>query len=72
MKKLHISKRFRNAPFVAALLALLGYVLVEFNVIDVGRWEHLSQLIMGILIAGGIVVNPLTPGMTDDKEGDGQ
>lgn len=66
--KINWKVRIQSKPFWVALFALIGFILGEFDVYDAGRYELLVQLILGVLIAAGIIVDPTTTGMTDSKQ----
>lgn len=59
--------RLRHPMFWTAVFALVGFILVDSGVIDAGKYETYIELIMGLLIASGIVADLTTPGIEDSK-----
>lgn len=71
MNKIDIKARLRSYPFWVALFAFIGLVLSMYDVIDAGEYQKLVDAFLAVLVAGGIVIDPRTPGVGDnDKEGD--
>lgn len=60
--------RVRSLPFSVAIFALIGFILGEYGVYDAGRYELLVDLILGVLITGGIIIDPTTSGVVDSKQ----
>ncbi|HLG26335.1 MAG TPA: phage holin [Paenisporosarcina sp.] len=60
--------RFRHPAFISAVLALIGYILVDSSLIDAGKWETLVELFLGVFVAGGVVVDPTTKGLKDSTK----
>lgn len=65
MTKINWAVRLRHPAFYVALMSLIGFILVDMQVIDMGKFEIYSQMILGVLTAGGIVVDFTTPGVPD-------
>ncbi|OLN21988.1 phage holin [Domibacillus antri] len=59
--------RVRSLPFWVAIFALVGFILGEYGVYDAGRYQLLVDLILGILITGGIIIDPTTSGVEDSN-----
>lgn len=59
--------RLRHPMFWVALFALVGFILTDNGLIDVGRWESYVQLVTGLLVASGIIVDLTTPGVEDSQ-----
>jgi len=65
--KINWKVRLRHPAFYAAVTALLGFILVDAQIIDAGRYEMYAQLVLGALTAGGLVVDFTTPGVRDSQ-----
>lgn len=59
--------RVRSLPFWVAIFALIGFILGEAEVYDAGRYELLVDLILGVFITGGIIIDPTTSGVEDSS-----
>ena len=80
--KVNWKVRLRHPAFYAAVVGLLGFILTDAQIIDVGRFEIYAQLISGVLVAGGVIADQTTAGISDSqkaltydepkKDGDGQ
>ena len=57
----------RSLPFAVAVFALIGFILGEAQVYDPGQYELLVKMILGVLITGGIIVDPTTFGVEDSS-----
>jgi len=59
--------RFKNYGLWVSLFALLGMILLDANIItELGRYEQYIQIVLGLLIAAGVISNPSTgKGFTD-------
>ncbi|OES45216.1 phage holin [Domibacillus iocasae] len=60
--------RVRSLPFWVAIFALIGFILGEYGVYDSGRYELLVDLILGVFITGGIIIDPTTSGVEDSRQ----
>lgn len=65
---IEIKKRLRSYPFWVALFALIGLIASRYEVIDAGEYQIFVDAILAVLVAGGIVVDPRTPGVGDKGE----
>lgn len=63
--------RLQSRKFWVAAFALIGFILGEFGVWEVGKFETLVDLLLLALIAGGIVVDPTTEGLNDSTRANG-
>ncbi|WLR50016.1 phage holin [Bacillus tianshenii] len=68
MSKIDVKSRLRSYPFWVALFSLTGLVLGRFDVIDAGEYQRLVDAILSVLVAGGIVIDPATPGIGDGEK----
>lgn len=60
--------RLRHPAFYAAMAALVGFILMDFGVMDAGRFSNYVQLLLAVLTAGGIIVDFTTAGVPDSKQ----
>lgn len=65
--KVNWKVRLRHPAFYGAITALIGFILVDLQVIDAGKYELYAQLILGALTAGGVIVDFTTPGVRDSQ-----
>lgn len=65
---IEMKRRLRSYPFWVALFSLIGLVLSMFEVIDAGKYQTLVDAILAVLVAGGIIIDPSTPGVGDKNE----
>lgn len=65
--KINWKVRLRHPAFYAAATSFVGFVLVDADVIDVTRFETYVKLLLGVLTAGGVVVDFTTPGVRDSE-----
>lgn len=66
--KVNWKVRLRHPAFYAALTALIGFILVDLQVIDMGKYEMYAQLLLGVLTAGGVVIDFTTEGVSDSRQ----
>jgi len=59
--------RLKNYGLWISLFSLLGMILLDANIItELGRYEQYIQIVLGLLIAAGVISNPSTgKGFTD-------
>ena len=51
--------KFKNYGLWVSLFALLGMILLDANIItELGRYEQYIQIVLGLLIAAGVISNP--------------
>lgn len=65
--KINWKVRLRHPAFYAAMTALLGFILVDLQVIESGKYEMYVQLVLGVLTAGGVIVDFTTPALRDSQ-----
>lgn len=63
--KINWKLRLQSKSFWVAVFALIGFVLGEFGVYDAGSYQTLVDALLLVLVAGGIVVDTSTPGVSD-------
>jgi uncharacterized membrane protein len=67
-----MKEKLNNYGLWVALLALLGMVLMDtIPSFNMGRYQEYVDIVLGILIAAGVISNPTTgKWFTDKKDGD--
>lgn len=65
--KLNWRVRLQSKTFWVSVFALIGFILSEFGVYDIGQYQALVDAILLVLVAGGIVIDPTTPGVEDSQ-----
>lgn len=54
-----LKEAFNNYGTWTALAALIGFVCIQFIPgFDIGEWDKFVELVLGVVIAMGIVSNP--------------
>lgn len=70
MRKIDWSARLRSKEFIVAIAALLGMIANSAFGITPAEWNMYVTLVLGVLITGGVIADPTTPGITDSNEVD--
>lgn len=65
MRKIDWSARLRSKEFIVAIAALLGMIANSAFGIAPDEWNMYVTLVLGVLISGGVIANPTTPGIKD-------
>ena len=65
--KINWKLRLRSYPFWVAVFGFIGFIVADSGVLEIGKYEAYVEAFMGILIAGGVVTDPTTFGMSDSK-----
>ncbi|MEW9503422.1 phage holin [Jeotgalibacillus marinus] len=60
--------RLQSYPFWTALFALIGFLLVQFGLWNIGDYQTLVELLLVVLVTGGIITDPTTAGVNDSKQ----
>lgn len=60
--------RFKSYKFWVAVFALIGLIVTDLNLMDIGRYETYVQAILYVLVAGGIITDPVVAGLSDSKQ----
>ena len=63
--KVNWKVRFKHPAFYTALVALIGFILTDLQIMDLGRFDMYAKLLFGVLVAGGVITDLTTPGVTD-------
>ena len=66
--KINWKARFRSKKFYVALAALVGLIVTDIGVIGIGRYETYVQAVLIVLVAGGVIVDPTTSGVSDSDQ----
>ncbi|MEK4149000.1 phage holin [Robertmurraya sp. FSL W8-0741] len=65
--KINWKVRVQSYPFWVALFALLGLLVTDLGLMELGHFEKYVDAILLVLVAGGIVSDPTTAGISDSK-----
>lgn len=57
--------RLQSRSFWVAIFALVGFILGEFGVWDVGKFNSLVDLLLWLLVTSGVIIDHTTPGIVD-------
>lgn len=68
MRKIDWSARLRSKEFIVAIAALLGMIANSAFGIAPDEWNMYVTLVLGVLISGGVIANPTTPGIKDASD----
>lgn len=70
MRKIDWSARLRSKEFIIAIAALLGMIANTAFGITPTDWNMYVTLVLGVLITGGVIADPTTPGIKDAPASD--
>lgn len=65
--KINWKVRVKSYKFWVALAALLGLIVTDLGLMDVGRYETYVQAVLLLLVAGGVITDPTVAGLSDSK-----
>ncbi len=60
--------RLRSYPFWVAVFALIGFLLGQWGLWNIGDYQTFVELILVVLVTGGIIADPTTEGVNDSKQ----
>lgn len=60
--------RLQSYSFWISLISLLGLLLPTLFEIDLGKYQAVSQAVLGLLVAVGVVTDPTTKGLSDSQQ----
>jgi len=66
--KINWKVRLQSYPFWVAVFALIGLIVTDLGLMDLGHYEKYVDAILLVLVAGGIVSDPTTSGLTDSQQ----
>lgn len=72
MRKIDWSARLRSKEFIVAIAALLGMIANSAFGITPEEWNMYVTLVLGVLISGGVIADPTTPGIKDAGDEDSE
>lgn len=59
--------RFKSYKFWVAVLAFVGLVVNDLGLMDMGQFDKYVNAFLYLLVAGGIVTDPVVAGLSDSK-----
>jgi len=65
--KINWKVRLKSYKFWVALLAFVGLIVTDAGIMNAGMYEKYVQAFLLVLIAGGVVADPTTAGISDSK-----
>jgi len=66
--KINWKVRLKSYPFWVALFGFIGLIVANTGLLEIGQYKEYVQAILLILVAGGVVSDPTTGGMSDSKQ----
>ena len=66
--KINWKLRLQSYPFWVALFGLIGLIVTHYLGFDAGEYQLLVDAILAVMIAGGLIVDPTTSGISDSKQ----
>jgi len=66
--KINWKVRFKSYKFWVSVFALLGLIITDFGLMDLDHYEKYVQAVLLVLVAGGIVTDPVVSGFSDSKQ----
>jgi phi LC3 family holin len=60
--------RVQSYAFWVSLISLLGLLLPALFEIDLGKYQAVSQAVLGLLVAVGVLTDPTTAGLSDSQQ----
>lgn len=66
--KINWKVRLRHPAFYTAAAALIGLFVTDMGWVEIGQYEMYVQLLLGVLVAGGFIVDLTTAGISDSKQ----
>lgn len=65
--KINWKVRLQSYPFWVALFALVGLFVTDAGLMDLGHYEQYVDAVLLVFVAGGIISDPTTSGVSDSK-----
>ena len=65
--KINWKVRLQSYPFWVALFGFVGLIVNNSGLIDLAEYNKYVDAFMLVLLAGGIVADPTTQGLSDSK-----
>lgn len=66
--KINWKVRVQSYKFWVAVFALLGLIVTDLELMDIGKFDAYVEAILYILVAGGIITDPVVSGLSDSKQ----
>jgi len=66
--KINWKVRLQSYPFWVALFGFVGLIVNNSGLIDLAEYNKYVDAFMLVLLAGGIVADPTTQGLSDSKQ----
>ena len=66
--KINWKVRLQSYAFWVSLFGLLGLLLPTLFDIDLGKYQAVTQAVLGLLVAIGVVTDPTTKGLSDSQQ----
>lgn len=66
--KINWKVRLQSYAFWVSLFGLLGLLLPTLFEIDLGKYQSITQAVLGLLVAIGVVTDPTTKGLSDSQQ----
>ena len=66
--KINWKLRLKSYPFWVALFGLIGLIVADTELLEIGQYKEYVQAILLILVAGGVVSDSTTKGFGDSKQ----
>ncbi|WP_424475532.1 phage holin [Oceanobacillus kimchii] len=65
--KINWKVRFQKKSFWVAIFALIGLVVTDVGLLDIGTYEKYVDAVLYVLITGGVITDLTTKGLGDSK-----
>ena len=66
--KINWKVRLQSYPFWVALFSLLGLIVTDAGLMELGHFEKYVDALLIVLVAGGVVSDPTTNGLNDSNQ----
>lgn len=66
--KINWKVRLQSYPFWVALFGFVGLIVNNSGLIDLAEYNNYVDAFMLVLLAGGVVADPTTQGLSDSKQ----
>lgn len=66
--KINWKIRLQSYPFWMALFGFVGLIVNNSGLIDLAEYNNYVDAFMLVLLAGGVVADPTTQGLSDSKQ----
>jgi phi LC3 family holin len=66
--KINWKLRLQSYPFWVAVFGLVGLIVTHYLGFDAGEYQLLVDAILSVMVAGGLIVDPTTKGMSDSQQ----